>query len=1113
MIIAQSSIQQVRDVAIADVVSHYVKLNTRGQGLCPFHNEKTPSFHVSKSKSIFKCFGCGEAGDAISFVMKHDKLGFLEAIERIAQLCHITLEYEEVPDKEKFEQEKALKDKMRDTVRLTVDRYRNNLWALPSDHPVSKYLADRYITKDIIAEWQIGWATEEWQHISTDLVNKGQYEAANKLGIILRTKDGRNYDGYRSRITIPITNRHGDIIGLAGRFLEVDPHDRNKNNPKYINPPQNELYNKSNVLFGLSRADKTIEKKGYAFLVEGYFDVISMHANRDSNTIGTCGTALTTEQAALLRHYTNHVAILRDNDEAGRKAAIKDLFVLLRQGFKVDIVILPDGDDPDDYVRRLRNNPYWKGYFEVHDGVYWHISQLLKHAGDDFSKGKAQEAVLHFITIIPNDIIRNNYFDGICKKYNWKKPALQKQLLNILDQKQEQEADDDDGRSNLDKMPKWMDREEFMTHGYCSVRNAKRTGYYSMSGENWIEITNFIIKPLFHIYAGKESRHLIQIDNGRKKAVLDVESRAIVSIDLLQQLVVCEGPFIIYGSKPQMLRIATQLLGQFPRCIEIKFLGWQQPGFFSFVDKIYVPGEGLKDIDEWGIFKYSSPAGGGQEGAYLLPPASAAYKELQQTGDDPYEQDRVLTYIPAGITFSQWAAMMHRVYWEKGAVAIAYVILSAFRDIIFDIDNNCPHLYAFGERSSGKSKWAESIGAIFYKKRSAFNLNSGTDYAFFAYMQRFTNCPALLNEFDEQVIKPEWFQVIKGVFDGEGRQRGVMGSKNRTEIMKVRSTLVLIGQYLCTMDDNSIVSRSIIEGFNERELDQDDKVKYDELKSQEEKGLSSLLIELLQHRTIFKDQYRDLFNDTLSEWRRETTHPDRSEAAVFNQRIMQNWAHLYACWQIIAQKILLPVPTDQFKIYCKTQALKWSRFIRSSDTLSEFWNTFSFLADQAMIEEGWDYKIEEVLTVRLRRDRNEEYSHNFTDPTKVLFVRMNNVHKHYQHAYRIRNGKEGMTMENLMHYFSSRKYFMGTMKQKKFRHFIEKTENVTGVGLNGSTATPRTYKVEQETVTSCHVFLYEELGIEIERSVITPDPVAPGEGFRPVNDWTESMPVQEKINF
>ena len=1098
MRLSENSIQAVREASIVSVILTFVELKRSGvnwKGCCPFHGEKTPSFTVSEIKGIYKCFGCGASGDAISFVMKSERVDFFEAVEKIAAICGVPLEYEDVPDKEKFEKQKAEREQLKQVVSFTVDRYKDSLWNLPDDHPVINYLYNRKITRQHIVEWQLGWATESWNYISTDIINKGWYDAGSKLGIVRRTAAGdRNYDGYRSRVTIPITNRYGEYIGLGGRFFELDPDDKQKSYPKYINPPDNDLYNKSTILFGLSRADKQINNEGFAFLVEGYFDVISMHANGDTNTIGTCGTALTEQQAVLLKKYTSHVAVLRDGDEAGRKAAVKDLFILLRAGFKVDIVLLPENEDPDSYTQQLITNHYRAGNVEIFDGVMWQVDMYMRSVNNDqFKLGKAQEAVLKLLITIPNEIVRNNYFDSIIKKYKWQKASLQKQLNSLIEN--EQNDDDDTGESNLDKMPKWMDKEEFLQQGYCAVNNKNRTGYYSFGSSGQVEISNFIIKPLFHIYAGKESRHLIQIDNGRKKAVLDIESKALVSIDLLQQYVVCEGPYIIYGNKGQMLRIATNLLGQFPRCNEVKFLGWQSAGFFSFVDKVYIPGSGLQELDEWGILKFG-------DNNYLVPAASAAYKELQSTGDDPYEQDRYLTYKKSDLNFSTWAAQMNRVYVEKGPVAIAYAILTIFRDIIFDVDNNCPHLYGFGERSSGKSKWVESLMALFFSKRPAFNLNSGTDFAFFSYMQRFINAPAALNEFDEKVIKPEWFQAIKGIFDGEGRQRGVMGSKNRTEIMKIRSTLVLIGQYLCTMDDNSIVSRSIIEGFNERELSDEDKKQYDYLKKMEEAGLSSVLLDLLQFRQLFKETYRESFNNNLSLWRYRATE-STSRDSSFNQRVVQNWCHLFTCWQLISNHIVLPVSNEVFESYCFDKGMQWSSFMRSSDTLSEFWNTLSFLVDQGLIVEGWDYKIETVTQVRIRNGRKEEYTHPFNEPTKIVYMRMNNIHKHYQQAYRTRTGKEGMTMENLMHYFSSRKYYVGANKQSRFKRFVTKTENVTRTGGLTTTTIPETRKVEEGTVSSSYVFLYDELGLDIEREQVTEE-ISQVHGYVPATIETQS---------
>lgn len=1071
MILSEQSIEQVRDLSIKSVLSHYLKFNRSNMACCPFHNERSPSFHVSEKKNIFKCFGCGEAGDAIAFVMKRDRLPFIDAVEHIASLEGVSINYEEVADQEKWEAQKSAKEEMRKALDYTVTTYRTNLWNLPAEHPAAQYIRSRHLSRKEVAEWQLGWAGTDWRSITPHLVNNKLYTPAESLGIVKRSKaDDSNYDGYRSRITLPITDHVGRPLGLAGRFLAADPADAGKAYPKYINPPENELYHKSKVLFGLDKAVKSINQLGFAFLVEGYFDVISLHKVGDTNSVGTCGTALTIDQAKLLRRYTSRIVLLRDGDAAGIKAAKNDLKVLLKEGFKVEVALLPQPEDPDSYIRKLDSyndpRPYLNGvHFD--DAILWYVKDLVRDAsGDNALVAEAKQKTLELLAGIPNELTRSQYFDSIIKNYKWKDKSLQK-MLNDLTTEKEEAVLDDEG-THLDRLPKWMDKEEFLRNGFCSVRNDKRCGYYSFSGSGQTEITNFIITPIFHIYKAKESRHMIQIDNGRKKAVMEIESKALISIDLLAGYVVSEGNFLIFGSKLQMLRVASTLLQQFPTCYEIDFLGWQREGFFAYVDRIFVPGQGLKELDQWGIFPHGHRN-------FLIPAASAAYEELRRSGDDPYENERCLTYLESSITFESWARKMQRVYGDKGVTAVAFVILTLFRDIVFDIDNNCPHLYGFGERSSGKSKWADSICAVFYKKRPAMNLNSGTNFAFFSYMGRFRNCPAQLNEFDEKVINLEWFQAIKGIFDGEGRQRGMMGSRTRTETMKIDSTLVLTGQFLVTMDDNSIVSRSIIEGFHEREISEEDKIEFNELKAWENHGLSALLVELLQHRVSFREGYRELFNETLGKWR----HKAEGE---FNQRIMQNWCHLATCYRLVSAHIKLPLPADGFESYCRSRGLHWSTFIRNSDTLSEFWNTLSFLVDQGTLVAGWDFKIEEKPSVTVIRGK-EEYVHEFTAPTKLLFLRLNNVHKHYQEAFRKRTGKEGMSLENLLHYFSSRKYFLGPSKKVRFKRWewdVQRKEYPQPDGSKASIAENK--REEKEIITSSHIFLFDPLGIDIERS-------------------------------
>ena len=1067
--ITDQSIELIKDVPITQVVGHFIKLNKHGKACCPFHNEKTASLSACDKKQIFNCFGCGQGGDGIKFVMLHEKKDFIGAVEIIAAIGGIQLVYQDEPEnKEQYQQTKKQKDTLKTVVAQVVDTYHANLWQMPVDHPVKQYLAGRGIDRGDVATWQLGWAGDGWRSITPGLVAAENFEPAEKLGIIRRSKSGdQNYDGYRSRIIFPITNHHGECIGMAGRFMVVDPTDENKNYPKYINPPENELYNKSQVLYGISQATTAIHLKKFAWLVEGYTDVISMHKNGDVNTVATCGTALTTSQAALLKRYTDHVIVLRDGDAPGVAAGKKDIPILLKQGFKVDLAMIENDLDPDSFINQLPAEQKGSGIKEalkIQDGLTWMVADIVAAAdGDNYKMGGAKMQALEIIAAIKNEMIRQQYFDTICKQYKWNKTDLSKQLNKILDDQADDQDLVDDGADPY----AGLNKNDVLNNGYCIVKDKFKTGYYTVNANGKVRITNFIITPLFHVLAGKDSRHLIQVDNGQVKGVLDIESAALTSPDLLQKNIVNLGSFVITGNRLQFLNIAIVLLAAFPPCYEVTFLGWQEYGFFAYVDKIFIPGQGLSDLDKWGITKH-------KEKNYLVPAASAAYAELHGSSGDDFENDRVLTYKSPAMNFNQWCRSMNRVYFEKGQVAIAYVFLTVFRDVIFLVDNNCPHLYGFGEKSAGKSKWAESISAFFFQGRAAFNLNSGTDFAFFAYMQRFQNCPALLNEFDEKIIKPEWFQSIKGVFDGEGRQRGVVGSKNRTEIMKIKSTLVLTGQFLCTMDDNSIVSRSIIEGFNEREVTQDDKDAYDFLKDQEKMGLSGLLADVLKYRQEFKSTYQESFNENLARWRVKLS----VDSVQLNQRIMQNWCHLYTSYAIMDKYLQMPAVLETFENYCKEKIIYWSGFIKTSDTLSEFWNTFAFLIDTGVLTAGWDYKIISERSVRVRKERKDEVVENFSMPLKVIYIRMNVVHKHYQQAYRQRTGKEGMSQENLMHYFSSRPYFIGSNKNSRFSRWVNKIEGkpvpMTG-GLNGE------YVKSQEGVnTNSIMFFYDQLGLDIE---------------------------------
>jgi DNA primase len=1105
-VLTESCIQLIKDAPISQVVAHYLpELKKKGvnhQACCPFHAEKSPSFSVNDVKGIYKCFGCGASGDAISFVMELQKCTFIEACKAVAEACGITIEEEKQEyteqQKEAFQKKAAAADQQEQVLNMVIPIYKKMLRDLPAEHPAKKWLADRHIDQDTIDRWQIGWAGDEWNTVTTTLVNLNLYPAAAALGISKHSdKSDSNYDGYKNRITFPITDRNGRYIGLGGRYISTKDSD-SKDAPKYINPSECELYNKSGVLYGLSMAAKHIKEAGYAYITEGYMDVVSPHRVLVTNVVATCGTAFTQQQMQLIKKHTTHIVMWRDNDNAGQISFAKSLPELLKNGFKVDIVEYGE-KDPDDWAQAQEdpaeieasenpNDPLHvsptggRGALPARqDALIFQCKKLWKDAADDLhSRATAKAEILKLLALLP-EILRNNYFDRLSKSFNWKAGETKKEFAKIVEANPHSvvgvstDHTDHDADPSSIAYPAWMSdemKEAFMQAGYTQVKrkhNGKPlVGYFSFNQNGKTEITNFVINPLFRIEAGQESRYLSEIDNGYKQVVVDMPSKVFPSIEQFQGMCVSAGgSFLIYGNRNQWLRIATDLLHGYPSSIEVSTLGWNEHGFFAFVDKAYIPGRGLVEYNKWGILEHADKN-------FLVPASSEAYKSLQQFGSDPYENQRTLTYRLSPVSFGKWASQMERVYGQKGTVGIAYAILTLFRDLIFRVDNNCPHLYGFGEPSSGKSKWAESITAIFYYRRSGFNLNSGTDFAFFLYMSQFANAPAHQNEFEIEVIKEEWFQAIKGAYDGEGRVRGKMGSKNSTEIQKIVSTLILTGQKLITADDNSVVTRSIIESFSTQEYTEDDKQAYDTLREWEANGMSSMLTELLCHRAFFEKHYRDNFNDQLSKWRKI-----KGSGTQLNQRILQNFAHLCTCYNMVNQFIPMPQTAEEFTHYCYTQAVYWSSFIRSSDTLSEFWRTLEYLSGKGFAKDGWDYTVEDVLSVSVSKGGKENYDRKFDQPTRVLFLRLNNIHKEFETAFRQRTGKQAMSIENLLHYFSSRRYYVGPVRSRRFQRFVyvQQEANRSGAGTSYQAVEGQTQK--EEKITSCYAFIYDDLNIDI----------------------------------
>lgn len=380
--ISQSTIQQILStIDIIDIVGGFVKLKKRGAnylGLCPFHNEKTPSFTVSPTKEIYKCFGCGRSGNSISFLMEHEKYSYVDALRWLASRYKIEIEETFATDEQKQHQQSA-------ESLFIINSFAQQFYSgILSDTEDGRniglsYLKERGFREDIIKKFNLGFAPEKGDIFSKEAIAK-QYnrEMLLKSGLVV-DRNNQLHDNYRGRIIFPIHNHSGKIIGFSTRIIKSTDQA-----PKYINTPENDIYVKSKILYGLYFARQAIDKKDECLLVEGYTDVISLHQAGIENVVASGGTSLTQDQLRLIKKYSNNLTIVYDGDPAGVKAALRGLDMAFEEGLNVKLVLIPDQEDPDSYLNKVGTTAFFDFINKnKKDFILFQLETGLKDAGAD----------------------------------------------------------------------------------------------------------------------------------------------------------------------------------------------------------------------------------------------------------------------------------------------------------------------------------------------------------------------------------------------------------------------------------------------------------------------------------------------------------------------------------------------------------------------------------------------------------------------------------------------------------------------------------------------------------------------------------------------------------
>ncbi|MFH6982457.1 DNA primase [Marinoscillum luteum] len=408
--ISPATIDEIKNrMDIVDVVGDYLTLKRSGssyKALSPFTNEKTASFYVVPSKGIFKDFSSGKGGDCITFVMEVDGLSYLEALKYLAKKYGVEIIEEEQSDEAQEAQNK--RDSLYILLNFAKESFQELLWESEEGKSIGlSYFKERGFTDESIKDFELGYTLSEWDHLLKAATAKGyRQELLEEAGLIVVKEEGKVYDRFRNRVIFPIHNVSGKVVAFGARMLGKD-----KKQPKYINSPETELYNKSRILYGLFQAKQDIRKEDNVYLVEGYTDVISMHQTGIKNVVSSSGTALTEEQIKLLKRYTENVTVIFDGDAAGIKASIRGIDMLLEGGLNVRAVALPEGEDPDSYAKQLGTSAF-SHYIESEsqDIIRFKTKLFLADAKDDpVKKAGLIKDIVRSITKIDDPVKRTVY--------------------------------------------------------------------------------------------------------------------------------------------------------------------------------------------------------------------------------------------------------------------------------------------------------------------------------------------------------------------------------------------------------------------------------------------------------------------------------------------------------------------------------------------------------------------------------------------------------------------------------------------------------------------------------------------------------------------------------
>ena len=1059
--IPERIIEQVLDRnSIVDVITDYgIQLKRHGRSkyyecCCPFHGEKTPSFKVDDIKGTYRCFGCGERGNAISFVMKHDGLEFPAAVKVLADKKNIKIEEREETDDEKnsrLEREANL------ALMARVDALYKAMFREDAD--AQEYAHGRW-GAEYCEEEGIGYAPKGNVLVSWAEKNGESLDRLRTLSLVGLDEHNCWYDFFRARIMIPIKDRMGHVISYTARDMT------GTSKSKYLNGAESPIYRKGDVLFGFHNARRIASKEQKVYAVEGAPDCMRLQQIGVVNTVAPLGTAWTEAQFTLLKRIVHKICFLpdadpaKDGDEfgAGVKAVIKNGKEAMKAGFAVSVKPIPLGkqgekQDPDEYCQDIKR---FNG-LEERDFIIWLAELRFERAKTTEAKATVVAELAGLIAMVQSDTEQAMLIDELAEM-SGKKEALWRSAVN--DQKRIANE-----KAGQPKKQKEIEIEQLSQYGFY----IKKGKYCSTTkdGDEW-EWSNFTMEPLFHIIDNIMPKRLYYIKNefGLKRLV-ELRQEELVGLSKFKQKVEGLGNFIWMASDREFTKLKRFLYEVTETAEEVKQLGWQRAGFFAFGNGVW-DGVEFQTVDDMGIVRL------GELGNYYLPAFSQQYKKDNKL----YKFEKMFVHLSySTIPLRQFTSQIFRVFGDNGRIGFCFLLATLFRDIVTAETRSFPILNLFGPKGSGKSELGHTLMSFFIAGNVPPNIQNATLPALNDTVAAVANALVHIDEFknDIDLYKREF---LKGLWDGTGRTRMNMDLDKKKETTSVDAGIILSGQEMATADI-ALFSRFIYLTFDRSEFSKEEQTEYNRLKELRSLGVSHLTLQLLRHRKKMEVEFKDIYRLTQTEIDAEL------EGERIEDRIKNNWLIPLSVLRTLEGALGISVRYEELKPVVLEGIRRQNAECKSNNELAGFWNSVKYLLSEGEIVNEGDFRIKTLTELRTDIAMME-----WPAGKRILFLQKSRIFKLYKRLNKLTD-EVGIPEASLKYYLEKSREFLGEKKSVRFSCFMKggipkmSQPSLPGERTRQLQEVQRAYCFDyDELVRNYHINLMENLEVQNEPDIL-----------------------------